>query len=87
MIIIMSIGISFNLHLESTFCMFPSRCVLKKWILCTVHGTCKYFFSKNNFKIEFHDTIHTFKNYFAIVFSIFNFQFSIFSFQFLVFNF
>ena len=30
------------------------------------------FFIKNGF----HDTIHTFKNYFATVFSIFNFQFS-----------
>ena len=37
------------------------------------------FFNKNNFKIGFHSTIHTFKNYFIIVFSIFNFQISIFS--------
>ena len=33
------------------------------------------FFIKN----ESHDIIHIFKNYFAIVFSIFNFQFSVFS--------
>ena len=32
----------------------------KKYYSCTVHG--------------FHDTIHTFKNYFAIVFSVFNFS-------------
>ena len=31
-----------------------------------------FFFQKNNFKIGSHSTIHTFKNYFAIVFSIFN---------------
>ena len=31
---------------------------------------------KSNFKTWFHDTIHTFKNYFAIVFSVFSFQFS-----------
>ena len=36
-------------------------------------------FSKINFKTKSHDIIHTFKNYFTIVFSIFSFQFSIFS--------
>ena len=36
-------------------------------------------FSKINFKTKSHDTIHTFKNYFATIFSIFSFQFSIFS--------
>ena len=30
-------------------------------------------FSKYNFKIGSHDIIHTFKNYFALVFSVFNF--------------
>ena len=30
------------------------------------------FFNKNNFKIGSHDTIHTFKNYFIIVFSVFS---------------
>ena len=29
---------------------------------------------KSNFKIESHSTIHTFKNYFATMFSVFNFQ-------------
>ena len=33
-----------------------------------------FFFSKNNFKTGSHGTIHIFKNYFAIVFSVFNFQ-------------
>ena len=28
---------------------------------------------KSNFKIESHSTIHTFKNYFATMFSVFNF--------------
>ena len=31
-------------------------------------------FSKSNFKTGFHGTIHTFKNYFVTVFSIFNFK-------------
>ena len=29
------------------------------------------FFNKNNFKTGSHDTIHTFKNYFATAFSVF----------------
>ena len=32
-------------------------------------------FSKFFFKIGSHDTIHTFKNYFVTVFSVFSFQF------------
>jgi len=31
-----------------------------------------FFNSKNNFKTRSHDIIHTFKNYFTAVFSIFN---------------
>ena len=42
-------------------------------------GLANTFFSNFFFKIEFHGTIHTFKNYFTIVFSIFSFQFSIIS--------
>ena len=38
-------------------------------------GPTSTFFSKNNFKIGSHGTIHTFKNYFTIVFLAFNFQF------------
>ena len=33
-------------------------------------------FSKYNFKTRSHGTIHTFKNYVATMFSVFNFQFS-----------
>ena len=50
------------------------------YCLCTVHGTHSYFIKKN-IKNESHSTIHTFKNYFATVFSIFSFQFSIFNFN------
>ena len=32
------------------------------------------FYSKKNFKIGSHSTIHTFKNYFTTVFSVFSFQ-------------
>ena len=41
-----------------------------QWIPCTVHMTHKYFIQKK----WSHSTIHTFKNYFATVFSVFNFQ-------------
>ena len=37
------------------------------------------FFSKNNFKIRSYDIIHTFKNYFTTMFSVFSFQFSVIS--------
>ena len=59
----------------------PSRCVstFSMWVSCTIYGICKYFFQKNNFKIGFYSTIHTFKNYFITVFSVFNFQISVFS--------
>ena len=43
-----------------------------QWVPCTVHGIHKHiFFSKIFIKNEPHDTIHTFKNYFVIVFSVF----------------
>ena len=42
------------------------------WVPCTVYGTRKYFFQKNDFKTRSHGTIHTFKNYFVTVFSIFS---------------
>ena len=52
--------------LEVCFCFF-------QWILCTVHGIHKlFFFTKTLIKNGFHGTIHTFKNYFTTVFSIFN---------------
>ena len=46
--------------------------VEKQWILYIVHRTRKYFFQQKNFKTGSHGTIHTFKNYFAIVFSVFS---------------
>jgi len=48
-----------------------------QWVSCIIHRTYKLFFLNKTFiKNEFHDTIHTFKNYFAIIFS-----FLVFSFQ------
>ena len=38
----------------------------------TIHGTHKHFIHKKNIKNESHNTIHTFKNYFTTVFSVFN---------------
>ena len=39
---------------------------------CTIHGTRKYFFQKNNFKTRSYDIIHIFNNYFVTVFSVFS---------------
>ena len=54
----------------------------KCWIFCSKQCICVLFmdpqiplFSNFFIKNGFHDTIHTFKNYFATVFSVFNFQF------------
>ena len=44
--------------------------------LCESHALfielANTFFSKNNFKIRSYDIIHTFKNYFAPIFSVFS---------------
>ena len=40
----------------------------------TVHGTYNHFIKKKNIKNGTHGTIHTFKNYFATVFSVFSFS-------------
>ena len=37
-------------------------------------GSISTLFSKKNFKIKSHGTIYTFKNYFAIMFSVYSFQ-------------
>ena len=59
---------TFGLHWN-----YLSACV---WFFCGSHalfkGLASTDFSKFNFKTESHDTIHTFKNYFATVFSVFS---------------
>ena len=39
---------------------------------CTVHRTYDHFVQKKNNKNAYHGTIHSFKNYFATVFSVFS---------------
>ena len=39
---------------------------------CTVHGTHNHFIQEKNIKTGSHGTIYIFKNYFAIVFSVFS---------------
>ena len=65
---------TFSVHLEHTENV--CSCVLLKTV-GPVHCSrdLHLFFSakkKKNFKIEFHGTIHTFKNYFVTIFSIIN---------------
>ena len=44
-----------------------------QWVPCTVHGNHKsLFFNKTFIKNGSHGTIHIFKNYFAIMFSVFS---------------
>ena len=42
-----------------------------QWVLWFM-GHASTFFRKNNFKTRSHGTIHTFKNYFVTVFSVFS---------------
>ena len=57
--------------------MRPSfKVVFAKKNTCGSHEQCmrptNTFFSKKNFKIGSHDTIHTFKNYFVTMFLVFS---------------
>ena len=45
-------------------------------LFSTVHALFSTVHVLKNIKNESHDTIYTFKNYFATVFSVFSFQFS-----------
>jgi len=70
----MSIWIAFTSVKTSTFAFYLSQ------LVCFFSGSCALFtgptstfFNKNKFKTGSHDTIHKFKDYFAIVFSVFNF--------------
>ena len=54
------------------------RPYLLLWIVYTLFTYCAYTVHVlKNIKNGFHNTIYTFKNYFAIVFSVFSFQFSV----------
>ena len=48
--------------------------MLFQWVPCTVHRTYKPLFNKIFIKNGSYGTIHTFKNYFATMFSVFSFQ-------------
>ena len=59
-------------RLGSTFCAFPSNAFLDGGSYALFTGPTSTFFSKIIIKTESHGTIHTFKIYFATVFSVFN---------------
>ena len=61
-----------SLRLGSAFCRFPNGCVFNLWVSCTVHGTHKNEIQQFFFKTGFYGTIHTFKNYFTTLFSVFS---------------
>ena len=63
-------GTKFTVHI-----LFNTVHVLFRYYSHTVYGTHSHFIQKKIYiKNRSHGTIHTFKNYFATVFSIFNFS-------------
>ena len=50
---------------------FHWNCTVQ-WVPCTIHGLTNFFSYKTFIKNETHGIIHTFKNYFTTVFSIFS---------------
>ena len=67
-------GLSLSaLRLRFFFFLGRSAFLSNQWVPCTVHGTHKsLFFNKTFIKNGSHGNIHTFKNYFAIIFSVFS---------------
>ena len=61
-----------RLHVLHVYCFFFESCTLFMGPTSTEYG-------KINFKIGSHGIIHTFRNYFATVFLVINFQFLIIS--------
>ena len=61
-----------SLRLGSAFCACPSGSVFSCESRALFTGLTSTIFSNFFFKIESHDTIYTFKNYFATVFSVFS---------------
>ena len=58
----------FGLHLKGKRCVFIFLCGSHVLFIELINMNFSQFF----FKIEYHSTIYTFKNYFVTVFSIFN---------------
>ena len=56
----------------STFFFWEKHFMLFQWVPCTVYGLTNLFFRKIFIKNGTHGIIHTFKNYFATVFSVFS---------------
>ena len=64
-----SVGIKFTIHV-----LFNIVHTLFWYYLRTIHETHSHFIQEKNIKNGSHSIIHTFKNYFTIVFSIFSFS-------------
>ena len=63
----------FQLYPNSRLVRFQHVCVLNNGSRILFRGFTSTEFSKIFIKIESHNTIYTFKNYFVIIFLIFNF--------------
>ena len=62
-----------SVSLGSAFCAFPGGCIFLVGPVYYSRNSQVLFFNKNNFKIESHGSIYTFKNYFATKFLVFSF--------------
>ena len=69
-----SIQTDHSVSLRSIFCAFPNSHIFLVDSVHYLRDSQVLFLGKNNFKNGSHDIIHTFKNYFTIVFSFFSFQ-------------
>ena len=59
-------------HFLFFFSFFEKSVYVFQWVMCTIHKTLQIsFFNKTFIKNGSHGTIHTLKNYFATMFSIF----------------
>ena len=68
----LSVKFDFSTHALFTRFRFSSTECTVQYYSCTVHRTHKHFIQKKKIKNRSHDTIHTFKNYFVTVFSVFS---------------
>ena len=61
----------FSVHMNSNYIVHALGFTVQE-TKCTVHKTYNHFIQKKKTKNGSHGTIHTFKNYFATVFSVFS---------------
>ena len=70
---VLSLSLSLSLSLYFLFILRRDVGLCSSSVSCALStGPTSTLFKKKNFKTRFHSTIHTFKNYFTTVFSVFS---------------